>query len=308
MFKFFKSSDYFNFMGIHKICFIISVCVILLSIVSFFVNKLSFGIDFTGGLLFDITVKDNKDIADLRNNFLKNNFKDFNIQSYGDNGFIIRMSEKEIMLNSNENTNQTESVKMIKNMINTFFNGDVRYNKIDFVGPQIGKELIIKGLIALVLSLIVIMLYIWIRFEFEFGLGALITLFHDVIIVFGIYSIFGIEFDLTSIAAILTVVGYSINDTVVIYDRIREFLPKYKKEGMTAVINRSLSTTLRRTLLTSSTTLLSLLILVILGGESIKNFSFMVFIGIIIGTYSSIYISAPILLYVGVNSKKLKQS
>lgn len=306
MFKIFKSSEYLNFMGIHKICFIVSLCAILLSVASFFVNKLTFGVDFTGGLLFDISVKDNRNIADLRSNFLKNNFKDFNIQSYGDNGFIIRMSTKEIAGDSAEDTNHTESIKMIKNVINSFFNGDVVYNKVDFVGPQIGNELIIKGSIALALSLIVIMIYIWVRFEFEFGLGAFLTLFHDTIIIFGIYSLFGIEFDLTSIAAVLTIIGYSINDTVVIYDRIREFLPKYKKEGTIAVINRSLTTTLRRTLLTSSTTLLSLLVLVIFGGESIKNFSLMVFLGIIIGTYSSIYISAPILLYVGVNSKKLK--
>lgn len=307
MFKFLKSTNYYDFMSIHKICFVISLCCILLSVGSFFINKLNFGIDFTGGLLFDITVKNNKDIASLRNDFLKEGFEDFNIQIYGNNGYIIRMSEKEINAHADKELNQTESTQLVKNIINSFFNDGVKYNKTDFVGPQVGKELIVKGLTALILSLLVIMVYIWVRFEFEFGVGALITLFHDVIIVFGIYSIFGIEFDLTSIAAILTIVGYSINDTVVIYDRIREFLPKYKKEGIATVINRSLTTTLRRTLLTSSSTLLSLLILVVLGGESIKNFGLMVFLGILIGTYSSIYISAPILLYVGVNGKKLKQ-
>ncbi len=306
MFKFFKSPEYYDFIGTHKIYFFISLCFILLSIGSFFVKQLNFGIDFTGGLLFDITVKNNKDIASLRNDFLQEGFEDFNIQSYGDDGFIIKMSEKEVDTHAKKDLNQTESMQLIKSVINSFFNEDVRYNKTDFVGPQVGRELIIKGLIALALSLLVIMVYIWVRFEFEFGIGAIITLFHDVIIVFGIYSIFGIEFDLTSIAAILTIVGYSINDTVVIYDRIREFLPKYKKENLTAVINRSLTTTLRRTLLTSSSTLISLLILSMFGGESIKNFGLMVFLGILIGTYSSIYISAPALLYIGVNSKKLK--
>ncbi|MDD2840473.1 MAG: protein translocase subunit SecF [Rickettsiales bacterium] len=306
MFKFLKSSDYYDFMSIHKICFVVSLCCILLSVGSFFVNKLNFGIDFTGGLLFDISVQDNKDIASLRNDFLKEGFEDFSIQNYGDNGFIIRISEKEVNLHASKELSQTESMQLVKSVINSIFSDDVEYNKTDFVGPQVGKELIVKGLTALILSLFVIMIYIWVRFEFEFGVGALLTLFHDVIIIFGIYSIFGIEFDLTSIAAILTIIGYSINDTVVIYDRIREFLPKYKKEGIVMVINRSLTTTLRRTLLTSSSTLFSLLILVALGGESIKNFALVVFLGIFIGTYSSIYISAPVLLYIGVDRKKLK--
>lgn len=300
MFNFFNkfSKNYFDFMKFHKICFALSILCILISFVSFFVNKLNFGIDFTGGLLFDITTKNGKGIAELRNDFLKNGFEDFSIQNYDKSSFIIRISEKETSKQAEKELSQSESIQVIKTMINGFFDNDVIYNKIDFVGPQVGKELIIKGLLALTISLLIIMIYIWIRFDLEFGIGALITLFHDTIIIFGIYSVFKMEFDLTSIAAVLTVVGYSINDSVVIYDRIREFLPKYKSEGLISVINRSLTTTLRRTLLTSSTTLVSLLILAFLGGESIRNFSLIVFLGIVIGTYSSIYISAPILIYI----------
>ena len=188
-------------------------------------------------------------------------------------------------------------------MINTFFDNNVQYNKIDFVGPQVGKELIIKGLIALILSFLAMLVYISIRFEWKFGMGAVIALIHDTVLTFGIYSVFQINFDLTAIAAILTVIGYSVNDKVVIYDRIREFLPKYKHDTLTTIINMSLTTTLRRTLLTSSTTLASLLILALMGGDTLKYFSLVVMYGIIIGTYSSIFISTPLLLYIHKNNK-----
>lgn len=305
MFKLFqpKKKEYYNFMKLHKLFFAISLCIIFISIISFFINKLNFGVDFTGGLLFDITVKDNTNIAKLRNDLLKNNFNDFNVQNYGADGFIIRLSEQEINKQAKEELSNSESIQLIKNLINSSFNEEVKYNKIDFVGPQVGKELIIKGLIALILSFVVMLSYIALRFKLEFGIGAIIALMHDAIITFGIYSIFKIDFDLTSVAAVLTVIGYSVNDKVVIYDRIREFLPKYKNESLTEIINRSLTTTLRRTLLTSSTTLISLLILASMGGETLKNFSIIVFCGIIIGTYSSIFISTPILIYINTDKK-----
>lgn len=307
MFKFFKKSEYYDFMKIHKVFFVISLCLILVSAGSFFINKLNFGVDFTGGLLFDISIKNNSNIEKLRNDFLKNNFNNFNIQSYGNDGFIIRVSEKEASEQTQEELTTTKSIQVVKNIINSSFsNEEVRYNKIDFVGPQVGRELIVKGLIALVLSFLAMLTYIGVRFEWEFGIGAIIALIHDAILTFGIYSVFKIDFDLTAIAAVLTVIGYSVNDKVVIYDRIREFLPKYKKESLSEIINRSLTTTLRRTLLTSSTTLLSLLILALIGGETLKYFSLIVFFGIIIGTYSSIFISTPILIYIGANKKELK--
>ena len=310
MFKLFKpkGKDYYDFMKVHKIFFAISLCAIFISIGSFFINKLNFGVDFTGGLLFDITVKDNSDIAKLRNDFLKHNFNDFNVQSYGNDGFIIRVSEQEINKQAEKELSHSESIQMVKNLINSSFNNEVKYNKIDFVGPQVGKELIIKGLVALILSFAVMLVYIGMRFKLEFGIGAVIALIHDAIITFGIYSVFKMDFDLTAVAAVLTVIGYSVNDKVVIYDRIREFLPKYKNETLVEVINRSLTTTLRRTLLTSSTTLISLLILSAIGGETLKNFSIIVFLGIVIGTYSSIFISTPILIYIGADKKKLLES
>jgi len=312
MFNFFRSKDAENlviidFMKARKVAFLMSMTFILVSIFSFFINKLNFGVDFTGGMLFDITVDSNKNISDLRKNFLNNGFEDFSIQSYGDKGFIIRVSEKDARKYSNKDLTDNEYLQVLKGVLGSFFENKLEYNRVDFVGPQIGRELIVKGALALALALLTMMIYIWVRFEFEFGIGAILTLFHDTIVIFGIYSIFKIEFDLTSIAAILTIIGYSINDSVVIYDRIREYIPKYKNKSLSDIINISLNTTLRRTLLTSSTTLLSLVILALFGGESIKNFSAIVFLGILIGTYSSIYISAPVLIYIGVNRKGLKK-
>ena len=290
-------------MKFHKLFFGISATLILISIISFFIRGLNFGVDFTGGLLFDITVESNKDIASFRSDFLKNNIQDFNIQSYGDNGFIIRIAESAIIQQASRELSSSEEIQIVKNMINSFFDNNVQYNKIDFVGPQVGKELIIKGLVALILSFLTMLVYISIRFEWKFGMGAVIALIHDTILTFGIYSVFQINFDLTAIAAILTVIGYSVNDKVVIYDRIREFLPKYKHDTLTTIINMSLTTTLRRTLLTSSTTLASLLILALMGGDTLKYFSLVVMYGIIIGTYSSIFISTPLLLYIHKNNK-----
>jgi preprotein translocase SecF subunit len=280
------SIKYFDFMKLKILGFAFSLILIFISSYSFFINGLNFGIDFTGGLLFDITVP--VEIGELRDFLTNNEISDFSVQSYGENGFIIRVSEG----NNKENITNT-----IKTLLNEHFSSVV-YNKIDFVGPQAGRELIVNGLFALTLSIIVIMVYIWLRFEWNFSIGVIITLIHDVCILFGIYYIYKSYFDLTSIAAILTVMGYSMNDTVVIYDRLREFMPKYKNNSLEEIINKSLTTTLRRTLLTSSTTLISLLILGFYGGNSIKNFSLIVFIGIIIGTYSSIFISAPVLKYI----------
>ncbi|GMO64986.1 MAG: protein translocase subunit SecF [Rickettsiales bacterium] len=288
-----QTSDFFDFMKLKVIGFIISLVFIVFSFFGFFTKGLNFGIDFTGGLLFDITA--DIDIGDLRQVLIDSKFDDFSVQSSGDS-FIIRVSQ-----DSKTDDDRKEGIEVIKTLLNEKIK-DITYNKIDFVGPQVGEQLIKDGIYAFVLSILVISIYIWFRFEWDFSIGVIITLIHDILILFGIYSIFQIDFDLTSIAAILTVMGYSMNDTVVIYDRLREFLPKYKDKSLLEIVNRSLTTTIRRTLLTSSTTLISLLILGFVGGDSIKNFSLIVFIGIIIGTYSSFFVSAPAILYI--NKKK----
>jgi preprotein translocase subunit SecF len=226
------------------------------------------------------------------------NLGEVSLQNFDDRNFMIKVAQ-------NKDINQEQTIKSIKKIINKNFPG-TEYRKVDFVGPQIGEELIKKGVMALLLSFAAIMIYIWIRFDWQFGIGAIAALLHDSTMVFGFFALTGLEFNATSIAAILTIIGYSINDSVVIYDRIRENLHKYKKASLSDLINLSLNSTLSRTVLTSGATLLSLIALIIFGGEALKSFSVAVFFGIVVGTYSSIYISAPILLYLDPRKKKTK--
>jgi preprotein translocase subunit SecF len=191
---------------------------------------------------------------------------------------------------------QSDIVKIIQNSLSKNF-PEITYRKVDYVGPQIGAELIKNGLLALFISFFFILIYIWIRFDWQFGIGGIIALIHDAIITLGFFSIIGLEFNTTSVAALLTIIGYSINDSVVIYDRIRENLRKYKKMELRNIINNSTNSTLSRTILTSGVTLFSLLALILFGGEVLFSFAMATFFGIVIGTYSSLYIAAPILFY-----------
>jgi len=288
-----------DFMGIHKAALIISAIITIASISLVIFRGLNLGIDFSGGILVEIKFQNKVELSQLRSLFDKKELGEISLQNFDDQNFMIKVSQ-------NKNIDQAKTVKQIKEIIDNNFN-NVEYRKVDFVGPQIGKELISKGLMALLLSFVAIMIYIWIRFDWQFGIGAIASLIHDATMTFGFFSLTGLEFNATSIAAILTIIGYSINDSVVIYDRIRENLQKFKKTGLSELINLSLNSTLSRTILTSSATLLSLIALMIFGGEVLKSFSMTVFFGIFIGTYSSIYISAPILLYMDPRNKKLKQ-
>lgn len=219
------------------------------------------------------------------------------IQNVDNSAFLIKMP----LVNQEQNF----LVKNIQQTLQENFT-QIQYRKIDYVGPQVGSELILKGLLALILSFVAIMIYITIRFDWQFGIGGIFALLHDAIVVLGFFAITGLEFNLTSIACILTVIGYSINDSVVIYDRIRENLKKHPKINLNDLINTSINSTLSRTILTASTTLISLLALIIYGGDVLFSFSVATFFGIALGTYSSIYISAPILFYVDPRSKKQK--
>ena len=192
-----------------------------------------------------------------------------------------------------------KNITILKEALSSYFKGDIEYSKIDFVGPQVGSELIKNGLLAILFSFGGIMLYIAFRFEWQYGLGIIIALIHDAVFTLGFMSFTQLEFDLTSIAAILTVIGYSVNDSVVIYDRIRENILKYKRLSVQEMINLSVNETLGRTMLTVLTTLISIAALIFFGGEKLYTFSVTVFFGIVVGTYSSIYISAPILIHLG---------
>ena len=276
-----------DFMKVHKLALIMSVFCIVGSLALVFVKGLNFGIDFAGGILIEARMPENAEVSKVRE-LITSQVKDVQIQNVDKQDLLIRVAKTD--------EEQSVIVKKIQEILNQNFT-NVEYRKIDYVGPQVGSELIKKGFMALFMSFLFIMIYIWIRFDWQFGLGGIFALIHDAILTLGFFAISGLEFNLTSIAAILTVIGYSINDSVVIYDRIRENLRRYKKMDLAALINSSTNSTLSRTVLTSGVTLFSLLALMIFGGEALHSFSTATFVGIVIGTYSSIYISAPILIY-----------
>ena len=273
-----------------------SVFCIIASLILVFVKGLNFGIDFAGGILIEARIAQDVDVSKVRD-LITAQIKDVQIQNVDKEDLLIRVAKT--------NEAQDVVVKKIQEILNQNFS-KVEYRKIDYVGAQVGGELIKKGFLALILSFAFIMIYIWIRFDWQFGLGGIFALVHDAILTLGFFSLSGLEFNLTSIAAILTVIGYSINDSVVIYDRIRENLRRYKTMDLANLINSSTNSTLSRTVLTSSVTLFSLLALMIFGGEALHSFSCATFVGIVIGTYSSIYISAPILIYLDPRKKEKK--
>ena len=275
----------YPFMDYRKIFIISSLILILSSVLLLSFKGLNLGIDFKGGTLIEISTK-NSDIAELRR-ILSPNFNDVSLQEFGNSETII------IRLQNETNTESIETVNQVKNLINDKVS---EFRRSEFVGPTISSELLWKGLQAISFALLAILTYIWLRFDWQFGFGAVVALSHDVLFTLGVLSLFNIDFSLSSIAAILTICGYSLNDSVVIYDRIRENLRKYKKLELSELFNVSINNTLSRTIMTSLTTLIALFSLYIFGGEVIKPFAFAMIIGVIIGTYSSIYIAVPTLL------------
>ena len=275
----------YPFMDYRKIFIISSLILILSSVLLLSFKGLNLGIDFKGGTLIEISTK-NSDIAELRR-ILSPNFNDVSLQEFGNSETII------IRLQNETNVESIETVNQVKNLINDKVS---EFRRSEFVGPTISSELLWKGLQAISFALLAILTYIWLRFDWQFGFGAVVALSHDVLFTLGVLSLFNIDFSLSSIAAILTICGYSLNDSVVIYDRIRENLRKYKKLELQELFNVSLNNTLSRTIMTSLTTLIALISLYVFGGEVIKPFAFAMIIGVIIGTYSSIYIAVPTLL------------
>ena len=283
--KIIPSDSNYPFMDYRKIFIISSLILILSSVLLLSFKGLNLGIDFKGGTLIEISTK-NSDIAELRR-ILSPNFNDVSLQEFGNSETII------IRLQNETNVESIETVNQVKNLINDKVS---EFRRSEFVGPTISSELLWKGLQAISFALLAILTYIWLRFDWQFGFGAVVALSHDVLFTLGVLSLFNIDFSLSSIAAILTICGYSLNDSVVIYDRIRENLRKYKKLELQELFNVSINNTLSRTVMTSLTTLIALFSLYIFGGEVIKPFAFAMIIGVIIGTYSSIYIAVPTLL------------
>ena len=288
-----------NFSKFFKIANIFSLLAIFISILFLFLKGLNFGVDFKGGTLLEIRVSDsNVKIQDIRDSLKTVNVGDVSVKEFGKDGDFLVKFEK----NSNEND---KFISELKNKISGKVGSEVNFRRVESVGPKVSSELLKQGVTAIALSLAAMLFYIWIRFEWQFSLGSIIALFHDVVITLGIFSILSLEVNLSIVAAVLTIVGYSMNDTVVIYDRIRENLLKYSKINTNEIANISVNETLSRTVITSLTTLLALGSIFILGGEILKGFSFAMILGVIIGTYSSIFVASPVLNYFTVTQKTL---
>ncbi len=274
-----------NFLILRKKFLIFSIIAIIISIALLAFKGLNLGIDFKGGTLIEVSTK-NTSIGELRD-ILSSNYNDVSLQEFGDQNIIL------IRLQNKNNQESIATVNSVKNLIKDKV---VEFRRSEFVGPTISSELLFRGFQAVSFALIAILAYIWLRFEWQFGFGAVVALTHDVLFTLGLLSILNIEFSLSTIAAILTIAGYSINDTVVIFDRVRENLRKYKKMELVDLFNYSINNTLSRTIMTSLTTLLALVSLFIFGGEVIRPFALTMIIGVIIGTYSSVFIAVPTLL------------
>ena len=278
-----------------------SLTFFILSVSFILVKGLNYGIDFKGGTLLEIEVESkNITTADLRSSLNNLELGDVNVKNFGkENHYLIKIKK---------NLNNNKSLIMeIKSELNKSLGEKINYRRIENVGPKVSSELLKSGIIAICLALIAMLFYIWVRFEWQFSLGSIIALTHDVIITLGIFSILSIEINLSIVAAVLTIVGYSMNDTVVIYDRIRENLSKFNRININEISDISINETLSRTLITSVTTLLALLSIFILGGEILKGFSFAMILGVLIGTYSSIFVAAPMLKYLKVSHKTLEK-
>ncbi len=287
-----------NFNKFYKIFDLISLGLVIISILFLVFKGLNFGVDFKGGTLIELRANDKSvTITSLRQSFSKMNIGDFNVKRFGNkNDFLIKIEQKD------KSANAIEIIKKdLTNSIGSSFN----FRRVENVGPKVSAELLKSGVIAIALSLAAMLFYIWIRFEWQFSLGAILALFHDVIITLGLFSLFNLEINLSIVAAVLTIVGYSMNDTVVIYDRVRENLRKFSDIKIYELTNISINETLSRTIITSVTTLLALISIYLFGGEILKGFSLAMIMGVVFGTYSSIYIANPILVKLRVSQKTI---
>ena len=282
-----------NFLKVKNIATILSILAIISSLFFLVYKNLNFGIDFKGGTLIEIKKDTQLSIAEIRNQLSELNIGDIQIQTFGSDDIILIRIENSTNLTTNADMSSIE-------LIRSSLGNNVIIQRTEIVGPKVSSELIQKGIIAIIIAVLLMLFYIWIRFEWQFSIGAVTALIHDVMITMGIFSFLQIEFNLSIIAALLTIIGYSMNDTVVVYDRIRENLRKYKQMNIFDLINQSLNETMSRTLLTSVTTLLALFSLYFLGGEVLKGFTLAMIIGVFIGTYSSVFIASQIILYLNV--------
>ena len=281
------------FIGFRYISLILSIVMIVASLGLFFTKGLNYGIDFVGGTTIEIQTLDGPaDLVELRKTMASLNLGDVQLQTFGaPNEVLIKIQSQ-----SGGDSKQQEVVDAVKAVLT----GNIDYRRVEVVGPTVSGELVQDSIIAVIVALLTVLIYIWIRFEWQFSVGAIVALVHDVVITIGFFSLLQLDFNISIIAALLTIVGYSLNDTVVVFDRVREYLRKFKKMPLPELLDLSINSTLSRTILTSVTTLLALMSLVLFGGEVIKGLSLAMIWGVVIGTYSSIFVASPILLALGV--------
>mgnify|MGYP001414493312 FL=1 len=291
----------YNFQSKFKLANLISAFLVAASLILIIFKGLNFGIDFKGGTLIELRVDaKNVKISDVRSAFSNMNLGDLNVKEFGKEGdYLIKFEKKTF--------NKKENIKTIKENVINKMGSEVNFRRIENVGPKVSQELLNSGILAISLALGAMLFYIWVRFEWQFSLGSILAIFHDVLITIGLFSLLSLEINLSIVAAVLTIVGYSMNDTVVIYDRIRENLKKLSSLKIGDISNISINETLSRTIITSITTLLALFSIFILGGEILRGFALAMIIGVLIGTYSSIFVASPILKYLNVSFKTIER-
>ena len=299
--KFLNRKTNIDFMSRRKIALVFSAILIVASIASLTTRGLNFGLDFTGGTLIEVGFPSAPDTMQVRENLANAGF-DALVQTYGAaTDIVVRIPPTEVEESSAELSTRVLAA------LSQDVEGEIEMRRVEFVGPQVGDELTEQGILAVIYAMVGVFLYVMFRFQWRFSVGAVAALFHDIIISMGVLSFVQIEFDLTVVAAILAVVGYSLNDTIVLFDRIRENFPRYRKRQPVEVVNTSINETLSRTLMTSTTTLMVLLALFYFGGEIIHGFAFTLITGVVVGTYSSIYVASTTLLMLGVSKYDLME-
>lgn len=292
----------YDFLGYRRAGFAVTILGVIATFISLWMYGLNFGIDFSGGVVMEVRTEETADVAKMRTLLETEQTKDAMLQSVGEDGRQVM-----IRLRPHGTENQNEVAQAVRHALDSGYGAPIDYLRTDYVGPQVGDELIRGSLLALCLAMGAMALYLWFRFEWQYGFGGILALLHDAILTVGFYSFTQIEFNLTSVAAVLTVIGYSINDSVVIYDRIRENLRKFKVKPIPEVLNLSVNETLARTIMTGGTVIMALLGLLIFGGEVLHGFSAAMIFGVVVGTYSSIFVSANILINLNLRRSELQQ-
>ncbi|MBH87618.1 MAG: protein translocase subunit SecF [Pelagibacterales bacterium] len=293
-----------KFIRLKTFSFSLSAIFSILAILSVLLIGLNFGIDFKGGILLEVRTDKKISISDIRREVSNLDIGEVSIQDFGvKSDYLIRVERQ-----SGSDDAQQIAVEALKGVLSKAFNNDIEYRRLEYVGPTVSKDLISDGVMAIFFAIIAMLAYIWFRFELPFAIGAIAALLHDIILTLGVFSILGLEFNLSTVAAILLIIGYSMNDTVVVYDRIRENLRKFKKMELKELLDKSINETLSRTINTTITTMLALGALYLIGGQIISDFAFAMLWGIIVGTYSSIFIASTILVYLNIRRNKESES